>query len=194
MKLGYVVVTSVTRDDLADGGAGYFAQTIRQIRKRTPETLVEVLIPDFQGNEAAFETVLKAHPDVINHNMETVRRLYPLVRPQADFDRSLFVIRYMTKAAPDTPVKSGLMLGLGESRAELIETFENLVEAGCRILTLGQYLQPSKSHLEVHRYVPPEEFNELRALALQLGFTEVASSPFVRSSYQAKDMFYLIRE
>ena len=190
MKLSYVVVTSVTRDDLSDGGAGHFVETIREIRKLTPDIRIEVLIPDFLGNTAALDTVLEAHPDVINHNMETVRRLYPVVRPQADYDRSLFVIRYSATAAAEVPIKSGLMLGLGETREELIETLENLIEAGCRMLTIGQYLQPSKSHLDVVRYVPPGEFDELGELALQQGFIEVASGPFVRSSYQAKEMFH----
>jgi lipoic acid synthetase len=194
MKFGYVVVTSVTRDDLTDGGAGHFVQTIQEIHKLTPETRVEVLIPDFLGSTAALDTILDAQPDVINHNMETIRRLYPVVRPQADYDRSLFVIRYLANGTPDIPIKSGLMLGLGETRKELIDTLENLIEAGCGMLTLGQYLQPSKPHLEVSRYVPPDEFNELKELALQLGFIEVASGPFVRSSYHAKEMFQLGRE
>jgi lipoic acid synthetase len=194
MKLGYVVVTSVTRDDLPDGGAGHFVQTIKEIRKLTPDIRIEVLIPDFQGDKTALNTVLNAHPDVINHNMETVRTLYSVVRPQADYDRSLFVIQHMANHTTDIPIKSGLMLGLGETRDELIETFENLVEAGCRMLTIGQYLQPSKSHLDVIRYVPPSEFDELKELALRLGFAQVASGPFVRSSYHAKEMFHPLHE
>jgi lipoic acid synthetase len=189
MKLGYVVITSVTRDDLADGGAGHFVQTIQKIRKKTPGTRIEVLIPDFQGNNEALNLVLKAQPDVINHNLETVRRLYPVVRPQADYDRSLTLIRYVSEHSIGTPVKSGLMLGLGETRDELIETLENLLQAGCRMLTIGQYLQPSPSHLEVERYIPPDEFKELKDAALRLGFEHVASGPFVRSSYRAKEMF-----
>jgi lipoic acid synthetase len=189
MKLGYVVVTSVTRDDLTDGGAGHFVQTIQEIHKRSPGTRIEVLIPDFLGKKAALDTILDARPDVINHNVETIRRLYPVVRPQADYDRSLFVIQYLANAAPDIPIKSGLMLGLGETREELVDTLGHLIEAGCRMLTLGQYLQPSRSHLDVVRYVPPAEFDELRELALQLGFIEVTSGPFVRSSYQANEMF-----
>jgi lipoic acid synthetase len=194
MKLGYVVVTSVTRDDLPDGGAGHFVQTIQEIRKVTPDTRIEVLIPDFQGHKEALNTVLNAQPDVINHNMETVRTLYSVVRPQADYDRSLFVIRYMANHTTDIPIKSGLMLGLGETRSELVETFENLVEAGCRMLTLGQYLQPSKSHLDVIRYVSPSEFDGLKEIALRIGFTQVASGPFVRSSYHAKEMFHPLHE
>jgi lipoic acid synthetase len=189
MKLSYVVITSVTRDDLPDGGSGHFVQTIQKIRNKTPNTRIEVLIPDLQGNREALNLVLMAHPDVINHNMETIRRLYPIVRPQADYDRSLMLIRYIGEHSLGIPVKSGLMLGLGETRNELIETLENLLQAGCRMLTIGQYLQPSKSHLEVIRYVPPSEFNELRNIALRIGFTQVASGPFVRSSYHAKEMF-----
>jgi lipoic acid synthetase len=189
MKLGYVVVTSVTRDDLQDGGADHFVQTIRKIREQTPGTHIEILIPDFQGHTAALDTVIGAHPDVINHNMETIRRLYPLVRPEADFERSLFVIRYIADQKPDIPIKSGLMLGLGETRKELIETLENLMEAGCSMLTLGQYMQPSKSHLDVIRYVPPDEFDELKDIAHRIGFKKVASGPFVRSSYHAKVMY-----
>jgi lipoic acid synthetase len=194
MNLAYVVITSVTRDDLPDGGSAHFVQTIQHIRHKTPDTRIEVLIPDFQGDKAALDTVLNAHPDVINHNMETVKTLYSFVRPQADYDRSLYVIRYMACSAPHTPIKSGLMLGLGETRNELIETFENLVEAGCRMLTMGQYLQPSKSHLDVIRYVPPSEFNELKDIALRTGFGQVASAPFVRSSYHAKEMFNPLHE
>ena len=190
MKLDYVVVTSVTRDDLADGGSGHFAATVQTIRKKNPHARIEVLIPDFQGDSAALDTILNAKPDVINHNMETVRRLYPEVRPQADYDRSLFVIRYLARSAQHVPIKSGLMLGLGETRSELMETLENLIDAGCRMLTMGQYLQPSPSHLDVARFVPPHEFDELRDQALGLGFTQVASGPFVRSSYHAVDMYH----
>jgi lipoic acid synthetase len=190
MNLGYVVITSVTRDDLPDGGAGHFVQTIRAIRKRTPPTRIEVLIPDFQGDTGALDKIVQARPDVINHNMETVRRLYPAVRPQADFDRSLFVLRYIAEKKAGIPLKSGIMLGLGETREELLEALESLLETGCRMLTLGQYLQPSKSHLDIARYVPPEEFDELKQVASQLGFNQVASGPFVRSSYHAKAMYH----
>jgi lipoic acid synthetase len=189
MNLDYVVITSVTRDDLSDGGAGHFAKTIAAVRQKKPLAGIEVLIPDFQGNQSALSAILAAEPNVVNHNMETVRRLYPEVRPQADYDRSLAVIETLSQAAPAIPVKSGLMVGLGETKDELVTTFENLIDAGCRLLTIGQYLQPSRSHLDVQRYLPPEEFDELKSLALSLGFTHVASGPFVRSSYHAKDMF-----
>jgi lipoic acid synthetase len=189
MGLKYVVVTSVTRDDLADGGAAHFAATIREIRRRVPEAAIEVLIPDFQGDRAALATVLSARPDVLNHNIETVPRLYPRVRPQADYRRSLELLRSSRSLAPSIPTKSGLMLGLGEMPDELRQTLLDLRETGCRILTLGQYLQPSPQHLPVEAYVPPADFENWRKAALELGFSEVASAPFVRSSYHAKEYF-----
>ncbi|MEN8246737.1 MAG: lipoyl synthase [Thermodesulfobacteriota bacterium] len=190
LSLEYVVVTSVTRDDLTDGGAGHFAATIHSVRKSSPGVRIEVLIPDFIGSKKALDMVVAAGPDVINHNLETVRRLYPTVRPEAVYERSLALIAYAHKSAPpDMPLKSGLMLGLGETHAELIETFQDLLQHGCSLLTLGQYLQPSKSHLNVDRFVPPEEFEALREDALGIGFKDVASGPFVRSSYQAKELF-----
>jgi len=189
MGLKYVVVTSVTRDDLPDGGAGIFAETIEEIRKQIPDVLVEVLIPDFQGSAKALQTVLHAHPDVLNHNIETVPRLYPVVRPQADYHRSLKLIQRAHGYDPALPTKSGLMLGLGETHDEIGKTLEDMLQAGCRILTLGQYLQPSKNHLPIKRYIPPEEFEEWRQTALDIGFAEVASGPFVRSSYHAKELF-----
>jgi len=190
LNLEYVVVTSVTRDDLTDGGAGHFATVIHTIRKSSPGVRIEVLIPDFLGSKKAIDMVVAARPDVINHNLETVRRLYLTVRPEAVYERSLSLIAYACKSAPpDMPLKSGLMLGLGETHAELIATFKNLLQHGCSLLTLGQYLQPSKSHLDVDRFVPPEEFEALREDALGIGFKNVASGPFVRSSYQAKELF-----
>lgn len=193
MELKYVVVTSVTRDDLPDGGAGIFAETIEKIRQEIPAVCVEVLIPDFQGDMEALETVLNAHPDVLNHNVETVPRLYPEVRPQADYRRSLGLIQHAHEYDPALLTKSGLMLGLGENRTEISRTLEDMLKAGCRMLTLGQYLQPSKDHLPVKRYIPPEEFEEWRKTALQLGFVEVASGPFVRSSYHARELFQEIK-
>lgn len=193
MELKYVVVTSVTRDDLPDGGAGIFAETIEKIRQEIPAVCVEVLIPDFQGDKEALETVLNAHPDVLNHNVETVPRLYPEVRPQADYRRSLDLIQHAREYDPALLTKSGLMLGLGENRTEISRTLEDMLKAGCRMLTLGQYLQPSKDHLPVKRYIPPEEFEEWRKTALQLGFVEVASGPFVRSSYHARELFQEIK-
>jgi lipoic acid synthetase len=189
MGLKYVVITSVTRDDLADGGAAIFSETITEIRRQIPDSCVEVLIPDFQGSREALYTVLKAGPDVLNHNMETVPRLYPRVRPQADYRRSLELIRRTRIFAPDMPTKSGLMLGLGETAGEVKKTLEDMRQAGCRILTLGQYLQPSKDHLAVERFIPPEEFETWRQEALEMGFEEVASGPFVRSSYYAAELF-----
>ena len=194
MGLKYVVVTSVTRDDLPDGGAGIFAETIEKIRQKIPDVCIEVLIPDFQGSQQALQTVLNAHPDVLNHNIETVPRLYPEVRPQADYRRSLELIQRAHKHDPALLTKSGLMLGLGEGPAEISATLEDMIKAGCRMLTLGQYLQPSKDHLPVKRYIPPEEFEEWRMTAFHLGFTEVASGPFVRSSYHAGELFRKAKE
>jgi lipoic acid synthetase len=189
MGLKYVVITSVTRDDLADGGAGIFAETIKEIRHQIPDAWVEVLIPDFQGSKKALLTVLRARPDVLNHNIETVVRLYPRVRPQADYRRSLQLIQRAHKYNPELPTKSGLMLGLGEVAEEIEKTLTDMHQAGCRMLTLGQYLQPSKKHLAVERFIPPEEFQTWREKALEMGFAEVASGPFVRSSYHAQELF-----
>ena len=193
MGLKYAVVTSVTRDDLPDGGAAHFAATIREIRRWVPEAEIEVLIPDFQGDRAALETVLRAQPDVLNHNIETVPRLYSRVRPQADYRRSLELLRRAGESAPLIPTKSGLMLGLGERPEEIRQTLQDLREVGCRILTLGQYLQPSPAHLPVESYVPPEDFENWRKTALDLGFSEVASAPFVRSSYHAQKSFQALK-
>ncbi len=190
LKLEYVVITSVTRDDLADGGAGSFAATIQSIRKSSPGIRIEVLIPDFMGNEKALNRVVDAGPDVLNHNLETVKRLYPTVRPEAVYERSLALMKHTRESAhPDLPIKSGLMLGLGETHQEILEALQDLLRHGCSLLTLGQYLQPSRSHLKVERYLPPEEFASLRKAALEMGFEEVASGPFVRSSYHAKELF-----
>lgn len=189
MKLRYAVVTSVTRDDLPDGGASIFAETIRRIREKSPGTKVEVLIPDFCGDLQSLKTVLEARPDVLNHNVETVPRLYASVRPGAVYRRSIDLLRNAHRLDPSIPTKSGLMLGLGERPEEVREVLGDLLEAGCRILTLGQYLQPSADHLPVERFVPPEEFEEWRKKALEMGFREVASGPFVRSSYHAREAY-----
>jgi lipoic acid synthetase len=189
MGLKYVVVTSVTRDDVADGGSSLFARTITEIRRKMSDACVEVLIPDFLGNQDALLTVLRAGPDVLNHNIETVPRLYPRVRPQAEYQRSLDIIRWAHEYDSALPTKSGLMLGLGEEEMEVENTLKDLQSAGCRILTLGQYLQPSKSHLPVERFIPPEEFEAWRKKAVKIGFKEVASGPFVRSSYHAKELY-----
>lgn len=183
LGLEYAVITSVTRDDLPDGGAGHFAATIRAVRARRPPCKVEVLIPDFCGAAAALDEVIAAQPDVLNHNVETVPRLYPLVRPQADYRRSLAVLARAAKAGLLT--KSGLMVGLGETVEEVLATMEDLRTVGCRMLTVGQYLQPSISHLPVHRFVPPQEFERVRAAGLAMGFSHVEAGPLVRSSYHA---------
>lgn len=186
-KLGlrYAVITSVTRDDLPDGGASLFAQTIREIRKRVPDCRVEVLIPDFRGSRDALELVLEARPDVLNHNLETVPSLYSLVRPQADYRRSLQVLAWAHQAGVVT--KSGLMLGLGETQEEVRQVLWDLRDAGCTILTLGQYLQPSAQHLPVLRFVPPEEFSLWRQWGLSIGFRHVEAGPLVRSSFHAEE-------
>jgi len=190
MRLTYVVVTSVTRDDLPDGGAGHFARTIEEIRKRIPNVLVEVLIPDFQGSKGALVTVVGAHPDVLNHNLETVPRLYPVVRPGAAYSRSLELLRLARQIDPSIRTKSGLMLGLGEVSEEVKRTLKDLVDTGCSILTLGQYLQPTRQHLPVRRFIPPEEFDQWRETALEMGFSEAACGPFVRSSYHARELYH----
>lgn len=185
MGLRFAVVTSVDRDDRADGGAELFALTIRAIHGRVPGCGVEVLTPDFQGRREAVETVLEAAPEVFDHNIETVPRLYRQARPGARYERSLEVLAWAGEVAPSTPVKSGLMLGLGETADEAIEAMRDLRAAGVRILTLGQYLSPSPRHLPIARYVAPEEFDELRHAGCEMGFSHVESGPLVRSSYHA---------
>ena len=186
MKLRYVVITSVDRDDLKDGGAEHFANCIREIRSQTPDTRIEILTPDFRGRmEIALEKLADAPPDVFNHNLETVPRLYKKARPGADYQWSLDLIKNFKAQHPDIPTKSGLMLGLGEEIDEVKEVLRDLREHDCDMLTLGQYLQPSRYHLAVERFVNPEEFDELGAYATKLGFSNVASAPMVRSSYHA---------
>jgi lipoic acid synthetase len=187
LGLKHVVVTSVTRDDLPDGGAGHFAQTIREIRTIAPGTTIEVLIPDFQGRLPALEAVLEAGPDVLNHNVETVPRLYPEVRPMADYARSLELLRRAkAHGKPGMHTKSGMMLGLGETKEEVLQSMRDLREAGCDFLTLGQYLAPSKAHHPVVEYVHPDVFGEYKVLGEEMGFGFVASAPLVRSSYMAE--------
>jgi lipoic acid synthetase len=185
MRLRHAVVTSVNRDDRADGGASAFAACVREIRARVPECAVEVLIPDFKGNWKALATVLEARPDILNHNTETVPRLYRHVRPGARFDRSLELLRIARGAGLVT--KSGIMVGLGEDRDEVAECIRAIRGAGTDILTVGQYLRPSLDHLPVERYYSPEEFAEIKAFALSLGFAHVESGPLVRSSYHADE-------
>ncbi|MCK5516880.1 MAG: lipoyl synthase [Desulfobulbaceae bacterium] len=189
LSLRYTVITSVTRDDMADGGASFFAETIRAVRSLSPKTLVEVLIPDLMGEWDNLQTILDASPDVLNHNIETVQRLYPRVRPQAIYGRSLELLRQVKKRNPEMVTKTGIMLGLGEKEEELRQAWDDLQETGCNILTMGQYLQPSSVHLPVERFVPPEEFERLGEQALLCGFSGVASGPFVRSSYQAEKLY-----
>jgi lipoic acid synthetase len=186
MGLRYVVITSVDRDDLRDGGAGHFADCIREVRLRSPATRLEILVPDFRGRMDKALAILAAEPpDVFNHNLETVPRLYRQARPGADYAHSLALLRAFKQACPQVPTKSGLMLGLGESLDEVEQTLTDLRDHGCDMLTLGQYLQPSRDHLPVERYVTPAEFKQLAATATRLGFTSVASAPLVRSSYHA---------
>jgi lipoic acid synthetase len=187
LGLRHVVITSVTRDDLPDGGADHFARCVDAVRARTG-AVVEVLTPDFLGDTAAIERVLAARPEVYNHNMETVPRLYRKVRGRADYQRSLDLLAHVKRLAPDIATKSGLMLGLGETTEELLDVLADLRGVGCDMLTLGQYLAPTLKHIPVVRYVPPEEFDALAVLARSLGFARVASGPFVRSSYHAEEM------
>jgi lipoyl synthase len=186
MQLKYVVITSVDRDDLRDGGAGHFAACISAVRSRMPQTRIEVLVPDFRGRtELAIDTLGRQPPDVFNHNLETVPRLYRQARPGADYQGSLELLREFRTVQPGVPTKSGLMLGLGEREEEVLEVLRDLREHGCEMLTLGQYLQPSREHLPVARFVTPEDFEGLRVAAEAMGFTSVASGPMVRSSYHA---------
>jgi len=189
MNLRYVVITSVTRDDLQDGGAEHFARTINSVRRRLPGAKIEVLTPDFQGRLNNLRTVLSAKPDVFNHNVETVPRLYPTVRPLAHYKRSLSLLGYATKWGPEIYTKSGLMLGLGERSEEIIDVLKDLRNAGCDLITIGQYLRPSKSNLPVVEYIKPEVFESLRLKALSMGFRHVASGPLVRSSMNAEEMY-----
>jgi len=189
MGLQYAVVTSVTRDDLPDGGASHFARMIRAVRALNRGINVEVLIPDFKGLFPSLETVLEARPDVLNHNVESIRRLYPGVRPQADYQRSLRLLKRSKEIFPRVLTKSGFMLGLGEGREEVLGLLGDLREAGCDLLTIGQYLQPRPDRLPVARYVPPGEFDEYERIGREMGFMGVASGPFVRSSFDASKLF-----
>ena len=187
LNLQYVVITSVDRDDVADGGASIFAETIRRTRAAVPAIRIEVLIPDFQGHEAPLRTVLDAGPDVLNHNTETVPRLYRMARSGGKYPRTLELLARARAHAPHIPTKTGLMLGLGETHDEVVDTLRDLRSAGVEILTIGQYLRPSGSHLPMVRYYHPDEFAELKRIALALGFGHVESGPLVRSSYHAHE-------
>jgi lipoic acid synthetase len=193
LGLKYVVITSVTRDDLPDGGAGHFARTVRAVKAGSPGTKVEALIPDFAGDETALDIVLQARPDVLNHNLETVEALYPEIgRPAGNYRRSLGVLASAKRKGART--KSGLMLGLGEGPAEILRAFADLRQAGCDLLTLGQYLQPAAANPPVARYYPPGEFEAFRERALGLGFQEVVAGPLVRSSFEAERLYETVRE
>ncbi|MBO4265266.1 MAG: lipoyl synthase [Clostridia bacterium] len=185
LNLRHVVITSVTRDDLADGGAMQFAECIYELKKLDPAPTVEVLIPDMKGDKAALDIVIAAKPEVINHNVETVPSLYSAVRPEADYKRSLDVLRYVKEKAPDIRTKTGIMVGLGETKAEVFSLMDDVLATGCDIFTIGQYLRPSEEHVPVREYVRPEVFDEYKQTALEKGFSFVASSPLVRSSYRA---------
>jgi lipoyl synthase len=187
MELAHVVITSVDRDDLTDFGAGHFAQTIAETRARIPGCRIEVLIPDFKGDEAALRTVLDAGPDVLNHNIETVPRMYRMARPGGRYDRALQLLDRSRSYAPDIPTKSGLMVGLGEDWDELVQTLRDLRTVGCQIVTIGQYLRPSLANLPMTRYYAPGEFAELKRIGMELGFGHVESGPLVRSSYHAHE-------
>jgi lipoic acid synthetase len=189
LGLKHVVITSVTRDDLPDGGGAHFAETVRALKKNGAQITVEVLIPDFQGSLAALETVVHSGPDIINHNLETVPRLYPEVRPQADYRRSVHLLQRVKEIDPGKITKSGLMLGLGEERQEVLQVMADLREVSCDLLTMGQYLQPSGKHHPVVRFIPPEEFEELKRRGEEMGFRGLFSAPLVRSSFHAAEIF-----
>lgn len=187
LGLRYSVITSVTRDDLPDGGAEHFANCMYEIRKISPTTKIEILTPDFKGDANALNTIINAHPNVFNHNIETVRELFKTARPQGDYQRSLNVLNYI-KVNSDIPTKSGLMVGLGESFEQIEETLNDLKNVGCDMLTIGQYIQPSKEHLDVAKYYTLEEFEGLQKLAQKIGFKHYQINPLVRSSYMAAEM------
>ncbi len=193
LRLKHVVITSVTRDDLSDGGASHFAATVKALKRLAPEMTIEVLIPDFQGSTGALRIVVESDPEIINHNLETVPRLYPEVRPQAVYRRSLELLQKVKEMKPEKVTKSGLMLGLGEEKEEVLRVMTELREVSCDLLTLGQYLQPSGKHHAVIRYVPPDEFEELRQEGEKMGFKAVFSAPLVRSSFHAAEGFKKIQ-
>ncbi|MFC1541652.1 lipoyl synthase [Candidatus Latescibacterota bacterium] len=185
LGLKHVVITSVTRDDLPDGGAGHFTAVIHEIRNRVPHGTIEILVPDFGGELKSIETIVSAQPDIINHNIETVPRLYKYARPESDYQRSLSLLSMVHRINPAIKTKSGMMLGLGENADEIMTALHDLINTGCSLITLGQYLQPSEKHLPVSRFVSPEEFEYWKVEARKLGFKGIASGPFVRSSYNA---------
>ncbi|WP_333657352.1 lipoyl synthase [Tissierella praeacuta] len=188
-KLGlkHAVITSVTRDDLEDQGANQFAKVVEEIRKTNPNVTIELLIPDMQGNEELIDIIIDAEPNILNHNVETVPDLYDEVRPMAIFERSIELLNYVKKKKPNMKTKSGIMLGLGETKEQVRDVFKRLREVDCDMLTLGQYLQPTTKHIPVVEYITPEQFDEYKEIALSMGFKRVASAPLVRSSYYAED-------
>lgn len=187
LKLRHVVITQVTRDDLPDGGAGQFAKVVSAIRSLCPEVTIEVLISDMKGDKNSLDTVINAHPEVINHNIETVAPLYAKVRPEADYERSLSVLRYVKEKDSSILTKTGIMLGLGETKEQVLKTMDDVLATGCDIFTIGQYLRPSPAHVEMKEYISPEIFAEYKEIGLKKGFRYVASSPLVRSSYRAAE-------
>ena len=189
MDLKYCVITSVNRDDLADGGALIFAMCIKRIREQVPDCRVEVLIPDFDGSEVGLRRVIEARPDVLNHNIESTKRVFPRVRPRGDYQRSLDLLAQAKEMDPALPTKSGIIMGMGEERDEVVETMRDLRVVGCDLLTIGQYLRPSLKHIPVAKFYTPEEFEELRVIGETLGFKHVASGPLVRSSYHADEQY-----
>ena len=188
LGLKYAVITSVTRDDIPDGGAGHFAACIEQIRKLTPETKIEILTPDFKNQKSALDTIINAHPDVFNHNIETVREIFKSARPQGDYDNSCEVLKYI-KNNSDIKTKSGLMIGLGETFEQIEQTLKDLYDTGCDIITIGQYIQPSKLHMPVAKYYRLEEYEQLKKLAAKIGIKHYQIAPLVRSSYNAASLF-----
>ncbi len=188
LNLKHAVITSVTRDDLEDQGANQFASIVKEIRKTSPNVSIELLIPDMQGNKDLIDIIIDSEPNILNHNVETVPELYDTVRPMAEFERSIEVLEYVKKQKPNMRTKSGVMLGLGETKEQVIEVLKRLREVDCDMLTLGQYLQPSKAHIDVAEYIRPEQFDEYKEIALEMGFKRVASAPLVRSSYYAEDL------
>lgn len=187
LKLKHAVITSVTRDDLKDQGANQFRKVVEEIRKTSPHVSIELLIPDMQGNEDLIDIIINSEPDILNHNVETVPALYDKVRPMAIFDRSIQVLNYVKQVKPHMRTKSGIMLGLGETKDQVVEVLKKLRQVDCDMLTLGQYLQPSTSHIPVVEYIRPEKFEEYEEIAKEMGFKRVASGPLVRSSYYAED-------
>lgn len=188
LNLKHAVITSVTRDDLIDQGANQFARVVEEIRKTAPKVSIELLIPDMQGNKDLIDIIIDSEPNILNHNVETVPELYDEVRPMAIFERSVELLDYVKKTKPEMKTKSGIMLGLGETKEQVIEVLRRLREVDCDMLTLGQYLQPTTSHIPVVEYITPEQFDEYKEIALSMGFKRVASAPLVRSSYYAEDL------